>query len=441
MGIARSTRASGGVWSNWAGNQRCAPAAVEHPRSEGELADLVKRAAVDGRTVKTVGAGHSFTDIACTTGVQVQLDGYDRLLSIDRDRNRVTVEAGITIADLNRRLADEGLAMPNLGDIAYQTISGAISTATHGTGAKLGGIATQVRALTLVTADGSVLSCSADQEPDVFKAACVGLGALGILSTVTLECVPAFNLHAVEEPMRLDAVLEGLDELVDGNDHFEFFYVPHTGWALTKRNNRTDAPVGGYPRWKEFYEKILMENVAFGLVNRIARWRPQWTPKLAKALPSTGRTEYVKPSHLTFASPRFVHFYEMEYNVPRSEAAGVVRRVRQFIDGSGLMISFPIEVRFTAPDDIWLSTANQRESCYVAVHVYQRTQHEQYFRGVEAIMDEVGGRPHWGKMHYQTAATLAPRYAHWDDFQAVRRRLDPDGRFANAYTDRVLGRL
>jgi L-gulonolactone oxidase len=426
-------------WHNWAGNQRCAPALVEHPRTEGELADLVKRAAAAGRTVKPVGAGHSFTDIACTDGTQVRLDEYDRVLDVNTARRVVTVEAGITIARLSERLAAEGLAMPNLGDIAYQTISGAISTATHGTGAGLGGIATQVRGLTLVTGDGSVLACGPDAEPDAFAAARVGLGALGLLSTVTLECVPAFNLHAVEEAVRLDEVLERLDELVDGNDHFEFFYVPHTRWALTKRNNRTDAPVGGLSRWRELYTKVVIDNIGFGFAQRVGRFRPAWYRPVAKRLPSAGRMEYVKPSHLTFASPRLVHFYEMEYAVPRAEGANVVRAVRDWIDASGLQITFPIEVRFTAADDIWLSTASGRDSCYVAVHVYRGTPYEQYFRAVESIMDAVGGRPHWGKLHFQSAATLRPRYPHWDDFQAVRRRLDPEGRFANSYTDRVLG--
>ena len=400
----------------------------------------MKGAATDGHRIKVVGAGHSFTDIACTDGVQVRLDGYNRVLSVDRARAVVTVESGITIADLNRRLAAEGLALENLGDIAYQTISGAISTATHGTGVKLGGIATQVRALTVVTGDGSVLTCSASDNSDVFDVARVSLGALGILSTVTLQCVPAFNLHAVETPMRLDQVLEEVDEHVEANDHFEFFYVPHTGWALTKRNNRTDEPVGGLSRWREFYDKVLLDNVGFGLVCRVTRARPQLLRRMRKLVPSAAPADYVKPSHLTFASPRFVHFYEMEYAIPRAEAPGVLRRVREFIDRSGLTISFPIEVRFTAADDIPLSTAHGRETCYIAVHVYRGTPHEQYFRGVEAIMDEVGGRPHWGKMHYQTAATLAPRYPRWDDFQRARRRVDPEGRFANAYLDRVLGR-
>jgi L-gulonolactone oxidase len=349
------------------------------------------------------------------------------------------VQSGITIAQLNKQLASHGLAMPNLGDIAYQTISGAISTATHGTGIKLGGIATQVTALSLVTGDGSIISCSADEEPEVFACARVGLGALGILSTVTLQCVPAFNLRAIEKPMKVDDLLASIDEHVEGNDHFEFFYVPHTRWALTKTNNRTDDPVGGLPKWKEVVNKVVLENIAFGAVCRLGRMRPKWIPRLNTALPSTGVTEYVKPSYGVFASPRWVHFVEMEYSIPRAACGEVLQAIRKFIDDSGLKISFPIEVRFTAADDIPLSTANGSERCYIAIHVYRGMPHEQYFRGVEAIMDSVGGRPHWGKMHYQTAATLAPRYAEWDRFQTVRRRIDPDGRFRNVYLDRVLG--
>jgi L-gulono-1,4-lactone dehydrogenase len=330
-------------------------------------------------------------------------------------------------------------ALPNLGDIEYQTISGAISTATHGTGVRLGGLATQVAGLELVTGDGSVLRCSADEEPEVFAVARVGLGALGVLSTVTLQCVPAFNLHAIEEPMRLDHVLENLDGYVEDNDHFEFYYVPHTGWTLTKRNNRTDAPVGGMPRWKEVRDKVLFENVAFGVVCRLGRRRPSLIPRLAHLAPSGGRLDYVKPSHRTFVTPRFVHFVEMEYSIPRAAVPDALLAVREFIDRSGMMISFPIEVRFVAPDDIPLSTAYGEPRGYIAVHRYVGEPFEQYFRGVEAIMDPLGGRPHWGKMHYQTAATLAPRYPEWDRFQAVRKRTDPDGRFRNAYLDRVLG--
>jgi L-gulonolactone oxidase len=267
------------------------------------------------------------------------------------------------------------------------------------------------------------------------------VGALGLISTVTLQCVPAFRLHAIEEPMRVDAVLADIDSYVDGNDHFEFFWVPHTGWALTKRNNRTDDPVGGMSRWRYFKEKILLENFAFGLVNRVGRLRPSLIPRLQKLVPSSGRTEYVSPSHKVFASPRFVKFLEMEYAVPRAAVPDALNRIRSLIDDNGMRIGFPVEVRFTAPDDIPLSTASGRDTGYLAVHVYKGMPHEPYFRGVEAIMDSLDGRPHWGKLHFQTAATLAPRYAQWDAFQAVRRRLDPDGRFVNGYTKRVLGEL
>jgi L-gulonolactone oxidase len=426
-------------WKNWAGNQRCTPIAVERPSSEDELAAVVKQAAAAGRRVKAIGAGHSFTDAALTDGVQLKLDRYNRILEVDTATRRVTVQAGISIADLNKHLAGHGLAMPNLGDIAYQSISGAISTATHGTGAKLTGIAGQVAGMSLITSDGSVVTCSADEEPEVFHAARVGVGALGLISTVTLQCVEAFRLHAIEEPMRVDHVLENIDSYVDGNEHFEFFWVPHTGWALTKRNNRTDAPEGGMGRWKFFKDKILLENVAFGLVNRIGRMRPSLIPRLQRLVPSSGSTEYVKPSHTIFASPRFVKFLEMEYAVPRAAVPDALNRIRRLIDDSGWTIGFPVEVRFTAPDDIPLSTAYGRETGYLAVHVYKGMPHEPYFKGVEAIMDSLEGRPHWGKLHFQTADTLASRYPEWDRFQSVRRRLDADARFANDYTDRVLG--
>ena len=427
-------------WSNWAGNQRCAPSVIEHPRDEHELATVVKAASAASQTVKAIGTGHSFTDIGCTDGRMVVLDRYDRVLRVDDQALTVTVQSGITIRALNRALARRGLAMPNLGDIAYQTISGAIATATHGTGSSLGGIATQVIGLELVTGDGSVVRCSADEEPDVFHAARVGLGALGIVSTVTLQCVPAFRLHALEQPMRIDDILEQLDDLVDGNDHFEFFWFPHTPMCSTKRNNRTDDAVSTRGRWKEWRDHVLFENVFFGAQCRIGRARPSLIPRLnARTASQLGKVWRIERSHKVFASPRYVHFYEMEYSIARAHCADALRQLRAFIDTSGLQIGFPVEVRFVAGDDIPLSTAYGGERCYVAVHVYRKMQHEQYFRGVEAIMREFDGRPHWGKLHYRTAADLAPAYPEWDRFQAVRSRLDPEGRFRNAYLNRVLG--
>ena len=427
------------AWSNWAGNQTCNPDEVAHPSTDVELSAVVKGAGARGRRVKVVGSGHSFTACALTDGVQIVLDRYNKIVAVDARANTVTVQAGCTIADLNKTLFQYGMAMPNLGDIAYQTISGAISTATHGTGAKLTGIAGQVIALDIVAGDGSIVSCSRDEEPDVFESARVGVGALGALSTVTLQCVPKFNLHAVEEPIRVDKVLEEIDTRVDNNEHFEFFWVPHTGWALTKTNNRTTQPAGGQSRFKFFKDKIVMENIAFGAVTKLGRLRPSAIPRLSKLIPSSGRVEYVKPSYQIFASPRWVKFYEMEYSVPREHVGTALNGIRKLIDDKGLFIGFPVEVRFTAPDDIPLSTASGRESAYLAVHVAKGMEYETYFRGVEEIMNGLEGRPHWGKLHFQTAEVLATRYPKWDAFQKVRGRLDPNGVFANAYTDRVLG--
>lgn len=427
-------------WKNWAANQRCAPAAIDRPRSEDEIVRIVREAGDSGQRVKVVGAGHSFTGIALTDGRLVSLDDYDRILSVDGTTHRVTVQAGIRLADLNERLYERGLAMPNLGDIAYQSIAGAISTATHGTGRYLGGLATQVVGMRIVGGDGGVVECTPEQNADILHVARVGLGALGVISTVTLQCVPAFNLHAVEMPERVDSLLENLEEHYTKNEHFEFFWVPHTGWALTKRNNRTDEPERPRPRWQAFRDDYLLSNAAFGALCRIGRMRPSLIPRLSRMIPSSGRVEYVERSYRVFASPRLVKFYEMEYAIPIENAAEALNRVRDYVKRSGLTISFPVEVRFVAADDIPLSTAYGRPTCYIAVHVYQGTQFHQYFEAVEDIMDDYGGRPHWGKLHFQTAETLAPRYPEWDRFQATRALLDPGRIFSNAYLERVLGR-
>jgi L-gulono-1,4-lactone dehydrogenase len=427
------------LWRNWAGNQQCAPYAVERPRSEPEVVALVQAAAEAGRRVKVVGSGHSFTGIACTDGHMVDLSDYRRVVAHDRDARTVTVQAGITLADLCEELDLRGFALENMGDVGYQSLAGATATATHGTGVRFGNLSSRITGLSVVTAAGDVITCSGEDNADVFEVARVGLGALGVVSTITLQCVPAFNLHAVEEPMRVDDVLTDFDGFMAGEDHVEFYWVPHTGWALTKRNRRTDEPVRPRGRVKEFADDILMPNVAFGALCRVGRRFPRSIPRLAKLVPSTGRIDYVDRSDKVFTSPRLVHFYEMEYAVPRGAVPEALNRIRDLIDRLGVPISFPVEVRAVAADDIPLSTAYGRDTDYIAVHVYRGTPYDQYFQGVESIMDDYDGRPHWGKLHNQTAATLAPRYPRWEAFQAARARLDPDGLFTNPYLDRVLG--
>ncbi|UCM91086.1 D-arabinono-1,4-lactone oxidase [Streptomyces marincola] len=431
------------AWRNWSQTRRAHPVRVERPGSVDELSDVVRRAVREGLRVKAVGSGHSFTGAAATDGVLVRMDALDRPVRVDRPRGLVTVEAGMPLHLLNRVLAAHGLALTNLGDIDRQTVSGAISTGTHGTGARSGSLAAQVEALELVLADGTSVRCSAAERPQLFEAARIGLGALGVISRVTLACEPAFALHAFEAPMRLRDVLARLDELITRNDHFEFYWFPHTDRVLTKRNNRLPPGVPPRPlrRGRAWLEDEFLSNTLFAGVNRVGTAVPCAIPRLnAVSSRALSARRYSDASHRVFTSPRRVVFRELEYAVPRGGIADVLTAVDRWIEGSGERVAFPVEVRFTPADDLWLSTAHGRDTAYIAVHQYLRRPFARYFRAVAGIADAAGGRPHWGKLHWLTARDLGPRYPRFADFLRVRAALDPEGTFANAYLDRVLGR-
>lgn len=430
------------AWRNWAGTESATGLEVLRPSSVAEVSAAVKSAAEQGKQLKAVGSGHSFTGCAVPEQVMIRLDSLAAITQADSGSGRVTLGAGTGLRKLNAGLAAFDLAMANLGDIDRQTVSGAISTGTHGTGARLGGLATQVVGLELVTADGSVLSCSEEENPEVFAAARISVGALGVITSLTLQCVPAFLLRAQEMPLPLAEVLDGFDEFADGNDHFEFYWFPHTDVALTKRNNRVGPGIGPSPvgRIRGWVDDELLPNRVFELTNRLATRRPGLVPRInqfaAKALAAR---EYVDASYKVFCSERDVVFRESEYAVPRENLVDVVRELRAWIERSGERIPFPIEVRVAAADDIWLSTAYGRETAYVAIHQYHRLAHQRYFEAFEQIVSAVGGRPHWGKLHTLGVAELRTRYPRYDDFLAVRDRLDPHRAFANPHTRHIFG--
>jgi L-gulono-1,4-lactone dehydrogenase len=431
------------TWQNWARTEHARPVRTERPRSIEELSAALRRAAADGLRVKAVGSGHSFTGVAVTDGVQIRLDALDAPVGIDARTGLVTVEAGMTLHRLNAVLDAHGLAMTNLGDIDRQTVAGAVSTGTHGTGRDSASLAAQLHALELVTADGSVVRCSAAERPELFAAARIGLGALGVISRVTLRCEPAFVLRAVEAPMPLDRVLSRLGEFMTDNEHFEFYWFPHTDRTLTKRNNRLPARVRPRPlgRVRAWLEDEFLSNTVFERVNRLGTAFPGLIPKLnAVSSRALSARTYSTASHRVFTAPRRVVFRELEYAVPRAALPGVLAEVRRWLDRSGERVPFPAEIRFAPADDIWLSTAYGRDSAYLAVHQYHRLPHERYFRAVAEIADAAGGRPHWGKLHWLDAAALRARYPRFEDFRRLRAELDPAGRFANPYLDRVLSR-
>ncbi|MGW3173024.1 D-arabinono-1,4-lactone oxidase [Streptomyces sp. NPDC001153] len=437
-----SSTASGknGTWRNWGGNVSARPARQVAPASVEELAAAVRRAAEDGLKVKAVGTGHSFTSIAATDGVLIRPQLLTGIRKIDREAMTVTVEAGTPLKRLNAALAREGLSLTNMGDIMEQTVSGATSTGTHGTGRESASIAAQITGLELVTADGSVLTCSEKENPKVFAAARIGLGALGIITAITFAVEPLFLLTAREEPMPLDRVLAEFDQLWAENEHFEFYWFPHTGNTNTKRNNRSagpEQPVGQLAGW---FEDEFLSNGVFQVAQWVGRAAPAAVPAIArissKAL--SART-YTDIPYKVFTSPRRVRFVEMEYAVPRAALAETLRELKSMVERSGLRVSFPVEVRTAPADDITLSAASGRDSAYVAVHMFRGTPYQAYFTAAERIFTAHEGRPHWGKVHTRDAEYFARVYPRFGEFTALRDRLDPERLFQNDYLRRVLG--
>jgi FAD-linked oxidoreductase len=438
--MAKRSRTASGEWVNWAGDQSCRPERIVRPRSREELAEVVAAAAAAGKKVRVAASGHSFTEAALTEGAMVRVEALSGVLDADRDSGLVRVGGGTVLADLNEELARLGLALENMGDIDRQTIAGAISTGTHGTGARLRNISAQVEGVELVLADGTVRHLSAATDPGLLRAARVGVGALGAISAVTLRCVPAFNLLRVDSPHPREEVLDSFAERADAHEHFELFTFPYSDLALVLERNRQEGPPRPRGRAATFLNDVVLENWALGLLARTGKAVPGATPALARLagrLASGGST--CDRSDRVFANERRVRFTEMEYGVPRDDGPEAVRRVIEWVRSNEYPVFFPIEMRVAAGDDAFLSPSHERDTAYIAVHQYRGMEWRPYFEAVEEIMNDYGGRPHWGKRHFQTAATLAPRYPAWDEFQRARDALDPGRVFTNEYTDRVLG--
>jgi L-gulono-1,4-lactone dehydrogenase len=414
-----SRGAGTGEWSNWAGDQRCRPARVAHPRTREELGEAIVAAAAAGQKVSVAGSGHSFTEAAMTDGTMIGIGALRGVLDADRASGLVRVGGGTVLRDLNAELAALGLALENLGDIDAQTLAGAISTGTHGTGAPFGNISSRVEAVELVLADGSVRELTAAAEPELLR---------------------AFVLERVDAAHSREAVLARFEELAAANVHFEFFTFPYSDRALTLERNRVETPPRPRHRVAAYLNDTVLENWTLEAFARTGRALPAAIPALARlagVLASGGRT--VDHSHRVFVNERNVRFTEMEYAVPREHGPEAVRRVIEWVRANRYPVFFPLEVRVAAGDDASISAAHGRDVAYVAVHQYRGMEWRPYFEAVEAIMDDYEGRPHWGKRHFQTAETLAPRFPKWAEFQKARDELDPERLFTNEYASRVLG--
>lgn len=436
-------------WQNWAKTESSHPVAVVRPQSVDQVVTAVQRARETGHPIKPIGASHSFTAIGATDGIRLDLSRMRGLVSADTARGRVTLWAGTHLWELPAILNPLGLALENMGDVDRQTISGATQTGTHGTGLKLGGISTGIVGATLVTGTGEVLRISETEHAELLPAVALGLGALGVLVTVTIQCVPRYLLHAVESPAQLDDVL---DSFVDRNravDHFEFYWFPHTSGARTKTNTRIPIDAEGgleasgarpLGRVARYLDEEVMNNAMLGAVVGFQRLAPRTTPSINRTIETVSSSrDYCDESHNVYITRRRVHFREMEYSLPLEAVPTAMRELRELIDRRRFTVSFPIEVRAAAADGLMLSTAHGRESGYIAVHRYWRDRDTEYFREAEAVLAAHDGRPHWGKMHTRTAEQLRERYPRFDDFVQAREQLDPERVFSNPYLHRVLG--
>jgi FAD-linked oxidoreductase len=431
------------TWTNWSRLETARPTREATPATAEEVVAEVRRALEAGDTVKMVGTGHSFTAISAPEGTMLRPDALTGVVSVDREALTVTAYAGTPLKELNAALERMGLSLHNMGDIAEQTLAGAISTGTHGTGGTAAGLAAQVVGLELVTGTGELLTATAEENPDVLDVARVGLGALGVLTTITFRVEPLFLLEAVEEPFGWAEGLAAYDELTDRADHVDMYWFPHTDRLQIKQNFRrgTDLSLARpLSRTQLLLDDRFLQNTVFGaataVLNRVPSAIPGFNRVGARLL--SHRT-YSDVAHRVFVAERDVVFREMEYAVPRAAGLDVLRECRRALDSSDLRISFPVELRVAPADDVPLSTASGRDSFYLAFHTHRDAEHRDYFALMEPILRAHEGRPHWGKVHTRTAADLAPAYPRFDDFLALRDRLDPRRVFANDYLRRVLG--
>ncbi|MGI8392884.1 D-arabinono-1,4-lactone oxidase [Leucobacter sp. W1038] len=428
-------------WTNWARSERSEPALVVAPRSVEQVRLAVLRALETGHTIKPIGASHSFSGIGATDGIRLDMSRMRGLVDVDLERGQVTLWAGTHLWELPAILNPLGLALENMGDVDRQTITGATQTGTHGTGLRFGGISTRIVGATIVTGIGEVLSVSETQHAELLPAIALGLGALGVVVTVTVQCVPRFLLRAVEAPVPLAEVLDAFEERNREVDHFEFYWFPHTEGTRTKTNHRMPVEDVARPLTSvaRFVDEEFVNNFVFGTVVAAERRVPSAIPTLNRTIQSiSSRRDYSDESHRIFTTRRRVRFREMEYALPLAEVPAAVRELQTMIERQRFRVSFPIEVR-SAADDLWMSTAHGRDSGYVAIHRYWKEPFQEYFRAAEAILVAHGGRPHWGKMHTRDAAQLCECYPRFEDFAQVRDRLDPERVFTNPTLDRTLG--
>jgi len=424
--LSKNTKRGPLPWRNWSGSQECFPQSRIAPKSIGELQQMIIQAKGN---IRPVGAGHSFSPLVPTQDTIISLSRMSGVISHDEKLNQALIMAGTRLGDIGKPLADRGQAMINMPDIDEQTLAGALGTATHGTGASLGCLSDFVEGLELVTAQGERLACNRHTNADVFEAARVNLGALGIVTQIQLQNMPKYRLKRETTCLPIDEILENADQIASANRNFEFYYIPFSGYGLMDVHNITeDAP--------SVSDKID-QNDGTQTLKQLRDWL-SWSPRMREYILSNEMQKIEKETTIAnswqnYAQERNVRFNEMEYHLPREFAVQAFREIRDLVEKNFNQVFFPFEFRFVKSDDIWLSPFSGRETCSIAVHRFYNEDYQAMFNAVEPIFKKYHGRPHWGKLNSMKAHEFAAHYPNWQNFKDVRQTLDPDGKFLNPY--------
>ena len=424
---------------NWSGKIQWTPSKIFYPETEDAIQGVVKQAISASKKVRIIGAGHSFTPLAKTDDYLIVLDKYEGLISVDKQKHQVVAKAGTKLFALSELLFENGLAMENMGDIDRQSIAGTISTGTHGTGKNLKSISNQVIALRFINGKGEIIECSEEKNKDLFKATQVSMGTLGVITEITMQCVPAYKLKLENRKEKLSKVLEELEDRISKNRNFEFYWFPYSDTVWSKTSNITDAPPDKINIANTFSEYVL-ENYAYKLLTEFAYNFPsknEWASKFTAKSVSTFTKVY--HSHKIYATKRMVKFNEMEYNIPAASFQDVWKEIMQTVNSKKYDIHFPMEVRFVKGDDIYMSPAYKRDSAYIACHTYNKKDPKLFFAALESIFIKYGGRPHWGKMNTLTPKRIEDTYPEFDRFLKHREDQDPGNIFISPYFKSLFG--
>lgn len=417
---------------NWAGNLDFHPASVLAPSRTEEAQSIVREHLAQKKSIRMRGSGHSWTGLIATQESFLHLDNMQGVLTVDAQKKIVTAYAGTKLYRLGEEAFRHRLALPNQGDINKQSLAGALSTGTHGTGITLQSLANQIEAVKLITGNGDVLDLKKDADPELLKALAVSFGSLGLMTELSVKMIDAYKLKVESFPEDMDSSLAHLSQRLKNNRHLEMFYFPVGDWSLVKLMNQTQDQETKKGYWDKF-NQVIIEDWLYGKLNQFAVATKSYRSIDALMRKVVGHQVFIDWSHQAFPTERNVRFMEMEYNLPVHKFEEVFSEIKLAIKKNHFQTLFPIEIRFVKGDDLWLSPASGRDSVYFAVHTYITEDWRPYFKEMETIFKRHGGRPHWGKWHSLKDQDFAQIYPKWSEFKKLRHELDPNGTWLNTH--------